>query len=89
MREPLLESTKGILGHIINPGDRVFTFTQDGRGTKVCSGIYRGIIRAKNRYATLWEFYVVERVDGKNTKLHYNGMVSDSTTLDELDEVTI
>lgn len=89
MKEPLLESTEGRLGHIISPGDKVFTFTQASRATRVCSGIYRGIIREKTRYGTEWEFFVIERPDGKRTKLQYNGLVLAGTTLEDLDGMNI
>lgn len=89
MKEPLLESTEGRLGHTISPGDKVFTFTQAGRSTRVCSGVYRGIIREQTRYGNQWDCFVVERADGKRSKLHYNGLVPAGTTLEDLDGMNI
>ena len=89
MKEPLLEAVEGKLGDAINPGDKVFTFTSTyGGGTRICSGIFRGVIRAESRHNS-WEHYVVERADGKRTKLHYNGMVPVGTTLEQLDDRVI
>jgi hypothetical protein len=89
MKEPLLEEVEGKLDQIIKPGDQVFTFTQVyGRGTRISSGIYRGIIREERR-GYHWEHYVVERKDGKRTKLHYNGMVLPSTSIADLDDMVV
>lgn len=89
MKEPLLEAVEGTLGDTINPGDKIFTFTQVyGRGTRIASGIFRGVMRiVDNRSA--WEYYVVERANGKRTKLNYNGMVPVGTTLEQLDDCVI
>lgn len=85
-KEPLLEAVVGKLQHTINPGDKVFTFTSTyGKSTRICSGIYQGVIRKQEgRYTQ--EKYVVERADGKRTLLNYNGMVPAGTTLEELDD---
>ena len=89
MKEPLLEPTEGRLGHTIMPGDKVFTFTQASRATRICSGIYRGIIRDRSPRGVEWEYFVVERKDGKRTRLQYNGLVLAGTTLEDLDDVNI
>ena len=85
MKEPLLEAVEGVMGQIISPGDKIVTFTQVyGRGTRIYSGIYRGVIRSQH-----WIYYVVEREDGKRSKLNYNGMVLPHTTLADLDDKVI
>lgn len=90
LKEPLLESIEGTLGHTINPGDAVFSFTQVyGRGTRIWSGIYRGFIRTVSGGGANWEHPVIERPCGKRTKLHYNGLVPAGTTLSELDDHVI
>jgi hypothetical protein len=85
MKEPLLEEVEGKLGDMIKPGDKVFTFTSGSSSTRICSGIFRGVIRAGHGRNS-WEHYVVERADGKRTKLHYAGMVPAGTTLEQLDD---
>ena len=89
MKDPLQEKVEGKLDQIIAPGDKVFTFTQVyGRGTRIASGIFRGIIRTSER-GHIWVYYVVERPDGKRSKLNYNGMVLPHTTLTDLDDSVI
>lgn len=90
MKEPLEEPIIGATGTMINPGDRVFTFTQVyGRGTRVWSGVFRGVIRVEQRRDDIWEYFVVERGDGARSKLHYSNMVPAGTRLEDLDDRVI
>ena len=86
MKEPILESVEGRFSDVISPGDRVITFTQRHRATKIDVGIFRGVIKEMQSmpYPRDWTYYVVERSDGRRTKLMYNGMVLPSTTLENL-----
>ena len=80
-KEPLAESVKSRFGKVINVGDPVVTFTQSGRSSHVNEGTFKGVMRTRdlsradddhpwsvNRSFT---YYIVERPDGKRTKLHY------------------
>jgi hypothetical protein len=82
----------GNLGHTIQPGDQVFTFTQVyGRGTRVCRGTYVGTKKVPHRYnpGEFRETYVVQREDESYTVLHYAGMVPTGTSLDDLHDRVI
>lgn len=80
-KEPLAESVNSRFGKVINVGDEVVTFTQAGRSTRVDKGIFKGVMRTRDLsradddhpWSVDWshEYYVVERADGKRTKLHY------------------
>jgi hypothetical protein len=83
-REPLLEDMEGRFGHHIKVGDRVVTFTQACRATRVDDGIYCGVVREKNAYGTEWVYYIVERKDGKRSRLSYNGIVPETITIKDL-----
>jgi hypothetical protein len=81
-KEPLVESVNSRFGKIINVGDPVVTFAQCGRSTSVGEGIFKGVMRVETWYRKDPEtpyslsrestFYVVERPDGRRTKLHYD-----------------
>lgn len=87
-KEPIAEPITGQFGHRIEPGDRVITFTQANRATKVDTGIYLGTMTVKETWHTA-EYYIIEREGGKRTKMFYNGIVPFSTTLQELIGSTI
>lgn len=80
-KEPLPEAVNSRFGKVINPGDEVVTFTQSGRSTRVDKGIFKGVMRTRDLHRadddhewSLWHshtYYVVEREDGKRTKLHF------------------
>ena len=81
-KEPLEESVNSRFGKIINVGDPVVTFAQCGRSTSVGEGIFKGIMRVETWFrrdpkVDQFElrhdqtFYIVERPDGRRTKLHY------------------
>jgi len=94
-KEPLPEQVNSRFGKVINPGDEVVTFTQAGRSTHVDKGVYRGVMRVHN-YSRAdsdhewsrdrsWTYYVVERADGKRTKLHYEqSLCHGSVTVQDL-----
>ena len=81
-KEPLLESVNSRFGKVINVGDPVVTFTQAGRSTHVDEGVFKGVMRTFDyerfgddeewkQYRSM-TYYIVERPDGKRTKLHYD-----------------
>ena len=80
-KEPLPEAVNSRFGKVIQPGDEVVTFTQAGRSTRVDKGIFKGVMRTRTlirdndgdewKQNHSWTYYVVERADGKRTKLHY------------------
>jgi hypothetical protein len=80
-KEPLEESVNSRFGKQINVGDPVVTFAQCGRATSVDEGTFKGIMRVETWYRkdpetpyTLQReqtYYIVERLSGKRTKLHY------------------
>jgi hypothetical protein len=87
MKDPLPEVVEGRFGHMIQPGDAVITFTQANRATRIDEGIFRGVINETTTTSwgtRKWTYYVVERPDGRRSKLQYNGMVPRSTKLEEL-----
>lgn len=87
-KAPIAEAMTGRFGHRIEPGDPVITFTQAGRATRVEAGTYLGTMTAVGRWNT-WTYFIVERQDGKRTKLTYNGIVPRSISIDELIGSTI
>lgn len=80
-KEPLQEAVNSRFGKVINVGDRVVTFTQAGRSTHVNEGIFKGVMRVRDfsradddhpwHLDREWTYYIVEREDGKRTKLHF------------------
>lgn len=80
-KEPMLETVNSRFGKVIYVGDPVVTFTQAGRSTHVNEGIFKGVMKVETWYRPDPEteythqrtqiYYVVERPDGKRTKLHY------------------
>jgi len=80
-KEPLAESVSSRFGREINVGDPVVTFTQSGRSTRVGEGIFKGVMRVRDYDRGsesklwichhTWTYYIVERADGRRTKLHY------------------
>jgi len=78
-------------GQFIKPGDQVVTFTQAGRGTRISRGTFVGPMKVVKpaRYPggtdREWTYYLVDRADGKRSKLNYNGFVLEGTTLGDLD----
>jgi hypothetical protein len=87
-KEPIAQAITGQFGHRIEPGDRVITFTQARRATKVDTGIYLGTMTVKGTWSTS-EYYVIERDGGKRTKMYYDGIVPFNTALQELIGSTI
>jgi hypothetical protein len=85
MQPTSLEPVEGFFrGQFIKPGDKVVTFTQAGRGTRVMRGTFVGSMRVEGARHS-WTYFLVDRADGTRTKLTYNGMVPDGTTLGDLD----
>ncbi len=80
-KEPLAESVKSRFGKVINVGAHVVTFTQSGRATRVNEGTFKGVMRERKfrrdsddhpwTEVRCYTYYIVERPDGKRTKLHY------------------
>lgn len=89
MHPTSLEPVEGFFrGQFVKPGDQVVTFTQAGRGTRISRGTFVGaMVVTSNRYGSerSWTYYLVDRADGKRSKLTYNGFVLDGTTLGDLD----
>ena len=81
-KEPLAESVNSRFKKVINVGDPVVTFTQSGRSTAVGEGVFKGVMRVETWHSRdgvlpfelrhKQTFYIVERPDGKRTKLHYD-----------------
>lgn len=87
-KEPIAEAITGQFGHRIEPGDRVITFTQANRATKIDAGVFLGTMVEKGTWGAS-EYYIIERAGGKRTKMFYNGIVPFNTTLQELIGSTI
>lgn len=85
MQPTSLEPVLGFFpDQFIKPGDAVVTFTQAGRGTRILRGTFVGSMTV-DRGRHTWTYYLVDRADGSRSKLTYNGMVLDGTTLGDLD----
>lgn len=80
-KEPIEEAVNSRFGKTIQVGDQVVTFAQCGRKTAVGEGIFKGVMRVETWYRPdpeteyvlqrTQKYYIVERPEGKRTKLHY------------------
>lgn len=85
----LVEPIHGFNKAVINPGDKVYTFTQVyGTGTQVRSGTFLGVVRSEpNRWGYTYTRYVIERSAGvKRTYMCYaHNIAPITTTLADID----
>lgn len=88
--EPLQESIKtklrgAIDDQLISPGCEVITFIHGTSSAGLRLGIYRGLTRkidSSGKFTT--EYYIIERDDGKLSRLFYANFVKSDTPLKSL-----